>query len=194
MKKPGLAWPSWIISAALADQLLRGPFPDAHRHDRLGGLQLVCHFKADVGQLIGRVLAVGRLTAYHQNLPHRIAGEGGGVPAVSYLKDLAGLQVEALEHLHGLILGDVLLVDDVLLVVWPHVLVEAAEAAGRRAHFDVEVDVGEPHHLQGLHGRSGRILRDHTAVLRNGQKFLLPLFDRCTSAAWRSASSAMRWA
>ena len=94
---------------------------------------------------------------------------------VSDLKDLAGLQVEALEHLHGLILGDVLLVDDVLLVVWVHVLVKAPEAVGRGADLDVEIHVGEPDALQGLHEGLRRVLRDHAAVLRDGQELLLPL-------------------
>ena len=77
--------------AALADQRFGRAVPDAHRHDGLGGLQLVGDFEADVGQFVRSVLAVRGLAADDEDLPHGITGETGGIPVVAHFVDFAGL-------------------------------------------------------------------------------------------------------
>ena len=156
--------------AALADQRLGGVLPDADGQHRLGRLHLGGGIQAEIAQVVGGVPAVRGLAADDEDLPHRVAGEGGGIPVVAHLVDLAGLQIEALEQLQRPAGFESPVDDDVLLIEGPQVLVKAAEAAGRGADLDVEADMHEPHKLQSLPEGLRRVFGDDAAVFGDLEK------------------------
>ena len=151
--------------AAKTDELLGGVLKHAQGHDGLRGLQGVGRLQAQQRQIVGGVLALGGLASHHEDLPHGVAGKRGGVPVVAHLVHVARLEVEALEHLKRLVAAQGLIVQHVLLVEGPHVLVEAAKAARRGAHLDIEVHVHEPHHLKCLVKGLRRVFGHYAAVL-----------------------------
>ena len=163
-------------AASETDQIVRRLVPDPKSHYGLLRLQFVRRFEREIRKIVRRVLAVARLAADHQRLPHRISGERRRVPVVSDFIYLARFEVHAFYHLESFFSRDVLFIDHVFLVVRPHVLVEPAESARRRAHFDVEAHVDEPYGLERLHERLRRVFRNDPAVLGDREEFLFPLF------------------
>ena len=182
IEEAGVCLPLLDHFAALADQLLRCAVPDTDSHNGLGGLELIGRLQADIGQFIGRVLALRGLAADDQKLPHGIPGKGGGIPAVPHLKHLAGLQIEALQQFQGLIGGQVLFLQHILLVKRPHILVKTAESVGGGADLNVEVHMDKPHKLHSLLEGLRRILRDNAAVFGNGQQFPSALLIRAAGS------------
>jgi len=168
--------------AALPEQSLRRTVPDSQRHYRLSGLQLTGRFQTKIWQLVGRVSAVRSLPANYEYLPHRIAGEGRGIPLIPDLIDLTCLEIHALQHLQRLSLRYILFIQYIFLIERPHILIEAAESAGGGADLDMECHVGEPYHLQSLLEGLRRILRNHSAVGSYGQQLLFSLLVAAVSS------------
>ena len=156
-------------------QLFRRFFPYSQRHGRLLGLKLICRFKAQHGKVVCRIFAVRCLSAHHQCLPHRISRECCCVPVVSDFVNLTCLKVHALNHFQSFVPGYVLFVYYIFFVKRPHILVESSESACCSAHFDMEVNVNEPYHLQSLHECFRFVLRNYSAVGCNCKQFCLPL-------------------
>src|SRR5690606_10709968 len=104
------------------------------------------------------------LSAYHENLPHRITGKGSCIPAVPYFIYFACLEIKTLQQFKSFFSGDIFLVDYVFFIERPHVLIKSAESACRGADFYVEINVYKPYCLKCLVKVLRWMLRNNSAV------------------------------
>ena len=150
-----------------------GVDPDAWLGTR--DLQRAGRFEDEVGQVIGRVLAVRSLSAEADILELGEPFRAGRRHRVQLdLHALRHLQPDALQQLHGRLLRDPAL-GHVLLVERPQILVPPALAHGARGLLDAVEHLAPPLRLERLPERARRVLRNPFADLGDLLQFLLPL-------------------